>query len=114
MPAMGLTIVFLPDSVSIRPENELSIHFTKDLTKPDPAPRAKGTPAKVHVESVGPTYHGLIAQLASATVEPTTEEDVDREMAAGPDPLALVAFMENRPVGFKIGHGRGGRRDRVP
>ncbi len=106
----GLSTGFVPDSVSVRPENELSIHFTKDLTKPDLERRVKSAPAQVHVESVGPTYHGLIAQLASETVEPTTEEDVDREMAAGPDPLALVAFAENRPVGFKIGRGHGGRR----
>jgi GNAT superfamily N-acetyltransferase len=106
----GLSTGFVPDSVSVRAENELSIHFTKDLTKADPVRPAKGAPANVHIESVGPTYHGLIAQLASETVEPTTEADVDREMAAGPDPLALVAFVENRPVGFKIGRGRGGRR----
>jgi ribosomal protein S18 acetylase RimI-like enzyme len=105
----GLSTGFVPDSVSVRPENELSIHFTKDLTKPDPARRVKGTPAAVHIESVGPTYHGLIAELASETVEPTTEEQVDQEMA-GDDPLALVAFVEGKPVGFKIGRGRGGRR----
>lgn len=107
----GLATGFVPDSVSVRPENELSIHFTKDLTKPDPERRARGTApaAKVHVEAVGPTYHGLIAQLASETVLETTEEQIDRAMA-GRDALALVAFVENRPVGFKTGWGREGGR----
>lgn len=105
----GLSTGFVPDSVSIRPENELSIHFTKDLTRPDPERRAKGTPAKVHVEAVGPAYHGLVAQLASETVLATTEEQVDAAMA-GPDALALVAFVDDRPVGFKTGFGRDGGR----
>jgi ribosomal protein S18 acetylase RimI-like enzyme len=102
----GLASGFVPDSVSIRPENELSIHFTKDLRKPDPPKREKVTAATaVHVEAVGPNYHGLIAQLASETVLGTTEAQIDRAME-GPDALALVAFVDNRPVGFKTGWGR--------
>jgi ribosomal protein S18 acetylase RimI-like enzyme len=105
----GLSTGFIPDSVNVRPENELAIRFTKDLTQPDPPRREKLAPAAVHIESVGPNYHGLIAQLASETVEPTDEEDVDRELS-GPDPLALVAFVDNQPVGFTIGRGRDARR----
>jgi GNAT superfamily N-acetyltransferase len=106
----GLSTGFVPDAVNVRPENELAIHFTKDLTKPDPPPREKAAPAKVHIESVGPNYHGLIAQLATETVMPTTEEQIDAVLSA-PDPLALVAFVDDKPVGFKTGRARdGGRR----
>jgi ribosomal protein S18 acetylase RimI-like enzyme len=86
----------------------LSIHFTKDLTRPDPAPRQKLPRAAVHVETVGPNSHGLVAQLASDTVEPRTAAEIDREMA-NPNPLALVAFVDGKPVGFKVGHGRDAR-----
>jgi GNAT superfamily N-acetyltransferase len=106
----GLSTGFVPDAVNVRPENELAIHFTKDLTKPDLPRREKAAPAKVHIESVGPNYHGLIAQLASETVLPTTEEQIDAILSA-PDPLALVAFVDDRPVGFKTGRARdAGRR----
>ena len=105
----SLSTGFVPDGVNVRPESEISIHFNKDLSLPDPPRRAKrSSPINVHVESVGPTYHGLIAQLASETVEPATEADIDREMQ-NPNGLALVAFVDNKPVGFKIGHGRDAR-----
>jgi GNAT superfamily N-acetyltransferase len=106
----GLATGFVPDAVNVRPENELAIRFTKDLTQPDPPRRAKAAPAKVHIEAVGPNYYGLIAELASETVLPTTEAQIDAVLSA-PDPLALVAFVDDRPVGFKAGRARdGGRR----
>ncbi|HEY7119645.1 MAG TPA: GNAT family N-acetyltransferase [Tepidisphaeraceae bacterium] len=105
----GLASGFVPDGVNVRPEGELAIHFVKDLSQPDSPPREKRPALEVHVESVGPNYHGLIAQLASETVEPVSEPDIDREMA-GQNALALVAFADGRPVGFKIGRGREGRR----
>jgi GNAT superfamily N-acetyltransferase len=109
MVTFGLASGFVPDAVNIRPENELSIHFTKDLTAPEPPRREKLPPAEVHVESVGPDYHGLIAQMISELLEPTTEAELDREMDA-PDALALVAFVDGKPVGFKAGRGRDKRR----
>jgi ribosomal protein S18 acetylase RimI-like enzyme len=106
MMRFGLATGFVPDAVNIRPENELAIHFTKDLTKPDPPRREKAAvPTAVHVEAVGPNYHGLIAQIATETVLEHTEEQIDRAMA-NRDSLALVAFVDNRPVGFKTGWGR--------
>src|SRR5436190_4986219 len=101
----GLSSGFLPTSFGVRPENEAFIMFTKDLTVPDPSRRERLPAADVrHVESVGPTYHGLIAELATASGNDTTEADIDSKMT-GRDAVALVAFVENRPVGFIIGRG---------
>jgi ribosomal protein S18 acetylase RimI-like enzyme len=106
----GLASCFVPDAVNVRPENELAIRFTKDLTQPDPPRRTKVRPATVHIEAVGPNYYGLLAELASETVVPTTEAQIDAVLSA-PDPLALVAFVDDQPVGFKAGRARdGGRR----
>jgi GNAT superfamily N-acetyltransferase len=104
----GLSTGFVPSGVDVRPENEIAIHFTKNLTQPDRPRREKRPPADVRVESVGRDSHGLIAELATETIEPSTEADVEREMQ-NPNGLALVAFVDNKPVGFKIGHGRDAR-----
>jgi GNAT superfamily N-acetyltransferase len=109
MVTFGLATGFVPDAVQVRPEGELSIHFAKDLTIADPPPRDRLPRADVHVESVGPTYHGLIAQMASETIEPTTEADIDLELT-GTDPLALVAFIDGKPAGFKVGRARDAKR----
>jgi GNAT superfamily N-acetyltransferase len=101
----GLATGFVPTGLDLSPEGELSIKFRKDLTQSDPPQRPRLPRAVVHVESVGPNYHGLIAQLATQTLEPTTEDDIDRAMAHL-NPLALIAFIENTPVGFAVGHGR--------
>jgi GNAT superfamily N-acetyltransferase len=100
----GLSTGFVPTGVDLSPEGELSIKLRKDLAQPDPPQRATLPRAKVHVESVGPNYHGLIAQFASETLKPTTEEAIDRAMA-GPNSLALIAFVGSTPVGFAVGHG---------
>jgi len=105
----GLSTGFIPTGIHTRPENEISIHFTKDLTQPDPTDPPKLPRAEVHVESVGPNYHGLIAQLATKTIEPRTEEDIDLAMS-NPSPLALLAFVNGKPAGFKIGFARDARR----
>jgi GNAT superfamily N-acetyltransferase len=102
----GLSSGFVPTGVTLRQENELSIGFVKDLTKADPPPRERVAPAAVHVESVSPNFHGLIARLATELGDVRSEAEVDREMT-GADPLALVAFVEDRPVGFVIGRGVG-------
>jgi GNAT superfamily N-acetyltransferase len=104
----GVETGFIPTGIDLSPEGELSIRLRKDLTQPDPPCRAKHPPAQVHVESVGATYHGLIAQLASETLRPTTEAEIDTEMS-NRGPLAMVAFVENTPVGFAIGHHRDAR-----
>jgi ribosomal protein S18 acetylase RimI-like enzyme len=100
----GLSTGFVPTGVDLSPEGELSVKLRKDLAQPDPRLRATPPRANVHVESVGPNYHGLIAQLASETLEPTTEEAIDRAMAS-PNSLALIAFVGSTPVGFAVGHG---------
>lgn len=101
----GLDTGFVPMGVEFRPEGEVSIKLTKDLTQPDPPPRQKLPAAKVHIETVGPNYHGLIAELATQLIEATTEAEMDREMD-GPNPLPLIALVDDKPVGFKIGRGR--------
>jgi GNAT superfamily N-acetyltransferase len=101
----GLATGFVPTGLDLSPEGELSIKFRKDLTQGDPSHRPRLPRAGVHVESVGPNYHGLVAQLASQTFEATTEEEIDRAMAH-PNSLALVAFVDQKPVGFAVGHGR--------
>jgi GNAT superfamily N-acetyltransferase len=102
---LGLSSGFLPTGFGVRPENEAWIQFTKDLTLPDPPRRERVAAAEVRqVESVGPNYHGLIAELAMASGNDATEADVDRLMA-GRDAVALVAFVGNRPVGFVTGRG---------
>jgi ribosomal protein S18 acetylase RimI-like enzyme len=100
----GLSTGFAPTGVDLAPEGELSIKFRKDLTQPDPARRAALPRVKVHVESVGPNFHGLVAQLAGETLDPTTEEAIDKAMT-NVNALALVAFVESVPVGFAVGHG---------
>jgi GNAT superfamily N-acetyltransferase len=104
---LGLATGFLPVGVDLRAENEMSIQFVKDLAAPDPPPREKHPPATaVHIESVSPNFHGLVARLANASgtqASPTTEADVDREVAR-PGGVALVAFVGDQPVGFAIGH----------
>ena len=104
----GLDTGFVPVGVEYRPEGEISIKLTKDFKRPDPAPREKRTPVNIHIESVGPNYHGLIADLATQTIEPSTEQEIDREMT-NPHSLPLVAFVDDKPVGFKLGHGRDAR-----
>jgi ribosomal protein S18 acetylase RimI-like enzyme len=104
----GLASGFVPTGLDLRPENDIAIHFTKNLAQPDPPPREKVTPADVQVESVGPSYYGLIAQLATDLIEPQTEADIEREMN-NPNALALVAFVDAKPAGFKIGHTRDSR-----
>jgi GNAT superfamily N-acetyltransferase len=104
----GLGTGFGPMGIEYRTEGEISIKLTKDLTQPDPPPHEKRPPAKVHIETVGPNHHGLIAELATQWIEPTTEAEMDREMD-GPNPLPLIAFVDDKPVGFKIGRGRDGR-----
>jgi GNAT superfamily N-acetyltransferase len=106
---LGLDTGFVPVGIETRPEGEISIKLTKDLTQPDPLPQAKRPAADVHVESVGPNFHGLIADLATRTFEPTTESDIDKEMGSQ-DALALVAYIDGQPVGFKIGNSRDPRR----
>jgi len=101
----GLSTGFVPTGVDLSPEAELSIKLRKDLTQPDPPHRPTPPRANVHVEAVSPNYHGLIAQLASETLAPTTEEAIDRTMA-NPGSLALIAFVGNTPVGFAVGHAR--------
>jgi GNAT superfamily N-acetyltransferase len=104
----GLDTGFVPVGVEYRPEGEISIKLTKDLSKPNPPAREKQPPAKVHIEAVGPNFHGLISELANQTIEATNEAEIDRDMN-GPNPLALVAFVDDKPVGFKVGRGRDGR-----
>jgi GNAT superfamily N-acetyltransferase len=106
----GLSSGFVPTGFDVRPENECSIHFTKDLTQPDPPPRERFAAADLQrVESVSPNYHGMIAEIASAAAPgTTTEADIDRLMT-GPDALALVAFAHDRPIGFVTGRADGGR-----
>lgn len=107
---LGLATGFVPTGVNLRPENEMSIHLTKDLTQPDPLPRERLARAPVHIESVSANYHGMIADLATQAQLPMSEADIDRELA-GPDPLALVAFAEGQPVGFTIGRGQDDRHN---
>jgi GNAT superfamily N-acetyltransferase len=108
---LGLATGFVPTGVDLSPEGELSIKFRKDLTQPDPPNRPTLPRAGVHVESVGPSYHGLIAQLASETSIPTTEQAIDRE-TDNPNSLALIALIDSTPVGFAVGHGHDNRDDR--
>jgi predicted GNAT superfamily acetyltransferase len=108
MMLFGLASGFVPINIEHRPEGEISIKFTRELTQPDPPPREKGTPLEVHVEAVGPNYHRLIADLATQTIEASSEQDIDRVMT-NRTPLALVAFVDNKPVGFKLGYGRDAR-----
>jgi ribosomal protein S18 acetylase RimI-like enzyme len=105
----GLASGFVPVGVEHRDENEISIKLTKDLQKPDPPPVEKRPPLEVHIESVGPAYHSLLADLLRRTLEPSSsEEDIDRAMS-NRNALALVAFVGNEPVGFKLGYGRDAR-----
>ena len=108
MMLFGLASGFVPVNVEHRPEGEISIKFTKDLTQPEPPPREKQPAVEVHVEAVGPNYHGLIADLATQMVEASTEQDIDLVMS-NRTPLALVAFVDGKPVGFKLGYGRDAR-----
>jgi GNAT superfamily N-acetyltransferase len=102
----GLSSGFLPVGVDFRPEKEMSIKFEKDLSLPDPPKRPKQPPLEdLHVEAVGPNFHGLIARFCTEMLEPVSEEELDREME-GKDALALLAFVGKEPVGFKIGRGR--------
>jgi len=96
---------FAPMSLELRPENEISIKFRKDLTQPDPARPPRFAPAAVHVESVSPNFHGLIADLCTRSHRPANEGQIDREMAQA-NGLALVAYLDNLPVGFAIGRSR--------
>jgi ribosomal protein S18 acetylase RimI-like enzyme len=100
----GLDTGFVPMGVEFRAEGEVSIKLTKDLTQPDAPPRRKLPAASVHIETVAPNYHGLIADLASQTNQPATEAEIDQELT-GPHPLPLVAFVDSKPVGFSIGCG---------
>jgi GNAT superfamily N-acetyltransferase len=111
MMLFGLDTGFVPVGIERRPEGEISVKFTKDLTHPDPPP---GSPANApsatpHVESVSSNYHGLIADMAAQSIRPTTEQEIDQLLAAT-DPLALVAFVNEQPAGFTIGSGLGAGR----
>jgi GNAT superfamily N-acetyltransferase len=111
MMLFGLDTGFVPVGIERRAEGDISVKFTKDLTKDDPPPRppASPPPATLHVEAVSPNYHGLIADIATQTIGPTSEREIDQLLAAV-DSIALVAFVGDQPAGFTIGSALDGRR----
>ena len=103
----GLSTGFVPIGLELKIENEIAIKFRKDLTQPEPARLPRLLPVAVHVESVSPNYHGLIADLCARSYRPATEEQIDRELT-GANGVALVAYVDGQPAGFVVGRSRSG------
>jgi ribosomal protein S18 acetylase RimI-like enzyme len=104
----GLSTGFVPVGMEHRAEGEISIKFTRELSAPNPPPRQKLAPLNIQIVAVGPAYYGLLAELATQTIEPSTEEEIERAMS-NRNPLALVAFVDGKAAGFKLGYGRDAR-----
>lgn len=103
----GLSTGFVPIGLELKPENEICIKFRKELTQTEPVRPARLPPVAIHVESVSPNFHGLIADLCARSLRPATEVQIDREMT-GSNSVALVAYVDGQPAGFAVGRSRGG------
>jgi GNAT superfamily N-acetyltransferase len=106
---LGLKSGFAPIGAEARLRGDLSFKMTKDLGAPNAPARAATALAPVHVESVGPTYHGLIAELSNNSPRPVTEREVELWSVAR-DFTAWIAFIDRQPVGFLCGGGGIDRR----